>query len=200
MPLLLARLRRLVLRYRRPLAATLAGVAALLALRVVTAPPPATVAVVTTAHDLPAGTTLTAADLTERAFTPDSVPDGALDEATSIGRVITTPMRAGEVITDVRLLQPSLLHGYTDEIALPVRLSDAAVADLLRVGDRVDLVAATAEGSRIIAAAVPVIAIPQPQEVATQAGALIVVAASRETAVQITTSSVSGFIHPLIAN
>ncbi|GAA4894823.1 hypothetical protein [Actinomycetospora straminea] len=56
-------------------------------------------------------------------------------------------VRAGEALTDVRLLGPVaavVAAGVPDAAGVPVRLADAGVAALLTPGTRVDLVAAGA--------------------------------------------------------
>jgi Flp pilus assembly protein CpaB len=157
---LLRPVRRAVLRRRRPLAAVLAAVAVAAAVHAVAAPPPANVAVPVAARDLPAGAVLTGDDLAETAFAPGSVPS---DLATgAVGRTLAAPLRRGEPVTDVRLVGPALSAGYPGLTAVPVRLPDAEMVDLLHVGDRVDLVAADPQGAgaRVVASAVPVLAIP----------------------------------------
>ena len=112
------------------------------------------------ARDLPSGAVLSAADLRTVGFAPGSVPAGAVDAAA--GRTLAAPLRAGEPVTDVRLVGPALTDGYPGLSAVPVRLPDAGVAGLLTVGDRVDLVAAEPEGgaASVVAADVPVLALP----------------------------------------
>jgi hypothetical protein len=56
-------------------------------------------------------------------------------------------MAAGEPLLPVRLVGPDLAAAYSPRVALPVRLPDAGVAALLRVGDRVDLLATDPNGS-----------------------------------------------------
>lgn len=141
---LLRPVRRAVLARRRLLAALLTAVAVAAGLHATTAPPPAEVAVTVAASDLPSGAVLTDADLRTVGFAPGSVPAGAVDEAG--GRTLAAPLRAGEPVTDVRLVGPALTEGYPGLAAVPVRLPDAGVAGLLTVGDRVDLVAADPEG------------------------------------------------------
>ncbi len=56
-------------------------------------------------------------------------------------------MRAGETITDVRLVGPALLAGYGDQlVAAPVRIADAGSAALLQPGDVIDVLAADGVG------------------------------------------------------
>ncbi len=100
-------------------------------------------------HDLASGTTLHAADL-RLADVPDGVrPAGALStfEAAE-GRLLSGAARAGEPITDVRLA--GSIPGSADPATatVPVRLADAAIAELLRPGQRVDVVAA-AQGDTV---------------------------------------------------
>ncbi len=153
--------RRAVLRRRRLLAALLVAVAVATGLRAATDPPPRRVAVEVAAHDLAAGAVVAGDDLVRAGFAPGSVPSGVVDDP--VGRIVAAPVRAGEPVTDVRLLGPRLTDGYPGLTAVPVRLPDAGMAGLLRVGDRVDLVAADPQGAaaaRVVAADVPVLALP----------------------------------------
>jgi Flp pilus assembly protein CpaB len=152
--------RRAVLIRRRLLAAVLTAVAVATGVHAAAAPPPPTVGVLTAAHDLPAGTLLSEADLVEREFAPDSVPDGVSDEA--IGRRLASPLRDGEPVTDVRLVGASLAASDPALTAVPVRFPDAAMVDLLQVGDVIDVLATDPQGggATVVASRVPVLAIP----------------------------------------
>lgn len=154
--------RRAVLRRRRLLAALLTAVAVASGLHAATAPPPARVGVLVAAHDLAAGSVITPGDVTRHDFAPGSVPDGVA--AHPEGRTLAAPLRAGEPLTDVRLVGPALAASYPGLVAVPVRLPDAGMAGLLSVGDHVDLVAADPQGSgaSVVAADVPVLALPAP--------------------------------------
>ena len=103
---------------------------------------------------------LAPADLTEAGYAPGSVPGRA--RRAPEGRVLAAPLRAGEPVTDVRLVGRALAASYPGLTAVPVRLPDAGMAGLLQVGDRIDLVAADPQGSgaSVVAAAVPVLALP----------------------------------------
>jgi Flp pilus assembly protein CpaB len=157
---LLTAVRRAVLRRRRLLAAVLTAVAVAAGLHSVTAPPPPRIDVLVAAHDLPAGTVLAPGDLTPVPFEPGSVPDD-LARSTA-GRTLAAPVRRGEPVTDVRLVGPGLADGQPGLTAVPVRLPDAGMVELLAAGDRIDLVAADPQGSgaRVVAAGVPVLAVP----------------------------------------
>lgn len=157
---LLRSVRRAVLARRRLLAALLTAVAVAAGLQAATAPPPAEVPVLVAIRDLPSGTVLGADDLRTTGFAPGSVPSGAVEVAA--GRTLAAPLRAGEPVTDVRLVGPALTEGYPGLAAVPVRLPDAGVADLLTVGDRVDLVATDPQGgsASVVASDAPVLALP----------------------------------------
>jgi Flp pilus assembly protein CpaB len=148
-----------VLRFRRPrspvrlarqvAAATLACLALVLALR---PPPPATARasaqptglVVVATADLAAGTVLSSETLAAIDLPASLVPAGAAAEPGALtGRVLAAPVRAGEPVTDVRVVGPGLWSQVpAGLVAAPVRLADLAVATLLRAGDRVDVLAA----------------------------------------------------------
>lgn len=153
-------LRRTVLVHRRGLAALLAAVAALVGLRVAADPPPRTVDVPVAARDLAAGATVTAADLATARLDPAVVPRGVVGDPTGV--VLAGPLRAGEPVTDVRVVGASLAAAHPGLTALPLRLPDAGVVGLLRAGDRVDLVAtdpAAGVGSVLVTDAL-VLAVP----------------------------------------
>jgi Flp pilus assembly protein CpaB len=133
------RVRRAVLRRRRLLAALCALVAVWAGLRATAAPPPPRVPVTVAAHDLGAGATLGPGDVATVRFAPGTVPAGPIRDP--VGRQLGGPVRRGQPITDTDLLGPDLVHGRPDLVALPVRLPDTAVAELLRTGEEVDLIA-----------------------------------------------------------
>ncbi|MBY8857894.1 flagellar biosynthesis protein FlgA [Nocardia sp. CA2R105] len=154
---------------RRILAAALTVLAAFLLLR--GNPAAQRVEVVVAAHDLPPGRAVAAADLRIAAFTANSLPGGAIHEpAPLLGATLSAPMRAGEIFTDLRVLGPRLAAAATaapDARIVPIRLADNAVAEILRTGDRVDVVAAaepdtpTATPARTLASGAVVVSIPE---------------------------------------
>lgn len=189
--------RRAVLRRRRPLAAALAGIAVATGIQSVAAPPPPRVPLLVAARDLPAGIVLASDDLTEVALSPDVVPDAVA--AAPVGRVLAAPLRRGEAVTDVRLVGPGLVEGYPDVTAVPVRLPDPAMVDLLRVGDRVDLVATDPQGggASVVATDVPVLAIPRASPGADGSGLpgrLVVVGADEAEVTRIADAAVRCFL------
>ena len=201
LPSTLRRLRRAVLARRRPLAALLAALATAAALRAYAAPPPPRTAVLTAAHDLPAGAVVTPADLRRTPSDPGSVPSGVLpDAAAAVGRTTTGPVRAGEPLTDARLLTRSLLEGYPGRSAVPVRIGDADAVGLLRVGDRVDVFAADPQGAAravLLGRDVPVLAIPRADDDAlpgTTSGALVVLAVPEAATATVSQAAVSSVL------
>jgi Flp pilus assembly protein CpaB len=176
--------RRAVLGHRRLLAALLAGMAVLAALRAVGPPPGETVSVLRAASDLAAGTVLAPGDLVETEVAPGDVPDGVIQSPG--GRTLATPVRRGEVITGVRLVGPGLLRGAEGQVAMPVRITDGATVGLLRVGDRIDLLSgdpASAEPVGVtVARGVRVVALPaddaQGLSAAASRGRLVVIEVS----------------------
>jgi Flp pilus assembly protein CpaB len=173
--------RRVVLSRRRPLAAVCAALAVVAGLRAVRPPDPPTVGVVVAAHDLTSGTVLTPDDLVVRRFPVGSAPAGSATDA--VGRTLAAPVRAGEPVTDVRLVGPSVVAGYPGRVALPVRIADGDAVALLRPGDRIGLVAADPRRgtASYVAVDVPVLSVPEPHAddpgSAGLSGRLVVVAA-----------------------
>ncbi|MCW2767335.1 MAG: hypothetical protein JWO11_3294 [Nocardioides sp.] len=189
--------RRAVLARRRVLAALLTAVAVATGIHAATAPPPPSVAVTVAARDLPAGTVLGAADLTTSEFAPASVPDDLVAEPA--GRALAGPLRRGEPVTDVRLVGPALTEGHPELTAVPLRLPDAGMVGLLRVGDRVDLVAADPQGgaAEVVAVEVPVLAIPHADSEPSATGLpgrLVVVGADPDDVPRIAASAVTQFM------
>ena len=195
------RLHRPPLRLPRPhgagalrwlVAAGLLGIAALLLAaepQQVTAPP--STSVVVAARDLPGGVALTRSDLRSARLPRALVPRGALRVASAaLGRATAGPVRAGEPITDVRLLGPALVRavGGAATVAAPVRIADPGAVALLRPGDRVDVVSAGSTGSeppRMVASNVPVVGVPPPDSDGAAEGALIVLATSPDVAARL---------------
>jgi pilus assembly protein CpaB len=209
-----------VLRFRRPrspvhtlrraLAALLATGALLLALR---SPPPAAtagpaaVAVAVAAADLPTGTVLAPRDLAVARLPDGAAPAGTVaDPGELVGRRLAGSVRAGEPLTDVRLVGPGLTAGLPDgQVAAPVRLADLAVTGLLRTGDRVDVLATAADAERAetVAARALVLAAPGPPADPAVAGddaGLLVLAVDAATAARLaavaTTSTLTVSLPP----
>ena len=186
------RVRRIVVRWRRPLAAILAGLSVLLLWSALRSPEGPREPLVVAARDIAAGTTLTAADLSTSSLPQAYLPPGALTDAGgAIGQITATALRAGEPVTDTRLANGTLRieRGLS---AVPIRLADAGLGALLSPGLHIDVVAASEESSgRIIAADVRVVAVPRPGSLSTQQGTLVIVAAPRDEAVVLAATAAS---------
>lgn len=203
------RTRRIVLGHRRILAALCAAGAVATGLQAASAPPAPTTLVLIAAHDIPGGTTVEADDLAQSAFAPQSVPSGVVSTtAEVVGRTTAGPLRKGEALTDVRLVAGSLLDGYRGMVATPVRIGDPGAVALLRVGDRVDIIAADPQGrtsAAVVATRVPVLAIPRHSASSSAAtdpglisGGLVVVAVPEETARRLAQAAVTSFLSLVI--
>jgi Flp pilus assembly protein CpaB len=179
---------RTVAWHRRLLAAGLAAGAVALTLQAAEPDPAPTVPVVAAAGELRGGTTLTPEDLQLVDIPRGTVPRGAvasLDDA--VGRLLSGPMHEGDLITDLRLVGPSLVAGWgEDMVATPVRIADPGVLALVRPGDRIDLYATQLSAlgaAAVVAAQVPVLAVPDSGEQDVLAeGALLVIAATTRQA------------------
>lgn len=183
-----------VSRHRGVVAGGLVAAAVATALGTVAPSAQPAVAVVAAATDLPAGTVLDVGDVVPVLLPHDVVPAGALRAVTdAVGRHLAGPVRAGEALTDVRLLGSGLLTAGR-HVAVPVRVAEPAVAALLRAGDRVDVLAAAPEGGALastVVSDVAVLAVPQLVDDVGD-GALVVVAASPAAAARLAAAAVTG--------
>jgi pilus assembly protein CpaB len=165
-----------------------AGLLVVLALGLLAAPSvaPAGTPVLVAARDLAPGVALGPADVAVRLLPGELVPAGAFAEPGVVaGRQVVGGVRAGEALTDVRLLGPVAAvaaAGVPDAAGVPVRLADAGVAALLTPGTRVDLVAAGADDAGAVAAdpallapgAVVLAVLPAPERTAGSAPVVVV--------------------------
>ncbi len=105
--------------------------------------------VVVAARDLAPGTTITSGDLvTTSVPAPLRAGDASADPATMVGRRVVVPLLAGDPVLARHLLTASLLEGYgPGTVATPLRLADESALAVLRPGDLVDVIAASALGS-----------------------------------------------------
>lgn len=103
-------------------------------------PAPGTVLLVS-ARTLPAGHLLTARDVRRVRWPAAARPAGArADPAGVVGRRLAGPMGAGEPVTGTRLVGRDLAAGLSgDAVAAAVPLADPHATELLRPGDRVEL-------------------------------------------------------------
>jgi Flp pilus assembly protein CpaB len=165
-----------------------AGALVLLALLVAVRPSRAPDAPMLVAHhDLAPGTVLSTSDIKLVRAPPSLVPAGALtDPLSAAQRVLAGAAAAGEPITSARLLGPEntrLTAGGPDAAAVPIRLADDGMAELLAPGSHVDIVAPEQE---VIASDAAVVTV-RP----TDKGRLVVVALPRQLAVRVAAASLA---------
>ncbi|GGF52244.1 hypothetical protein GCM10011519_27790 [Marmoricola endophyticus] len=200
---LLAGLRRRVLLHRRGLAALLLAVAVAAGVGAVRAPAQATTTVWVAARDLDGGGALTGADLRRARLPEAAAPAGAVTREELVGRRLSGPVRAGEPLTDRRVLGAALLEAYPGRSAVPVRLADPGVAELLHPGDRVDLMRADPRGDGPSTLLVPravvlsvirdtpsAIGVPDGPD----SGGIVLVAVDAAAAPEVSAAGVAGFL------
>jgi Flp pilus assembly protein CpaB len=127
--------------------------------------------VVVAARDLSPGAALTADDLRLEKRLAPTIPDGSQSDIdTIVGSTLAGPTRRGEVLTDVRLLGRRLAESAAgpDARLVPVHPVDIALADLVRPGDLVDIVAASetnsAAAARVVATGAIVVLVSAKQK------------------------------------
>lgn len=149
--------------HRRKLAVTAAVLAVLCGVQAAAPPSAETTPVALADADIPGGTVLTTDHLRLADFPPDHLPERAVtDLATLVGRTVAAPLTAGQVLTEVSVVSPGLLPADGDRVLTPVEVDAGGLAQLLVVGDSVDLVAVVA-----------------PDELGTDSGAEIVARRAR---------------------
>ncbi|GAB2560940.1 SAF domain-containing protein [Nocardia heshunensis] len=135
-------------RARRALAVGLLALSALLAVRADPAAGHSDVLVA--ARDLAPGEVLADSDVRIAPRETATLPAGALHAAGQVrGATLAGGLAAGEIVTELRVVGSRLAAvaaAAPDARIVPIRLADNAVAELLRAGDRVDVVAGADSG------------------------------------------------------
>ncbi|BBY65009.1 SAF domain-containing protein [Mycolicibacterium helvum] len=132
--------------------------------------------VVVAVHDLSPGMTVTSTDIKIEKRSATTVPDGAQTAIDAVvGTTLAGPARRGEVITDVRMLGSRLagLAAGPDARVVPLHLADAAVLDLIRSGDVVDVMGAADAGTDakpMLVASDAIVVLVSPKQKAAGAG------------------------------
>ena len=124
-----------------------AGVLVILAAAIALRPDPAGrhTDVAISARDLQPGAPLSADDVRLESRPTTMLPDGAhTDLAGVLGTTLAGPVRRGEILTDARVLSSRLagLTAGSQSRIVPLHVNDAAVPDLIRTGDVVDVLGA----------------------------------------------------------
>lgn len=136
-------------------AAVLLSLAVFLVLRALTAED---VAVVVAARNVPAGQTLTSADVRTISAPAHVLPTTAVTDASSVeGRRLSLPVGVGEIVTTTSTDTRGFGPLSPADRAVHVRAADPGSLGLVRAGDRVDLLAAP--DGRTVAVDVRVLAV-----------------------------------------
>lgn len=189
---------------RRAVAVLLLGCAVVLLLRGDPGADPAPVLVA--ARELAPGTVLTEADVRLVTREARTIAEGALSEPAAVaGKTLAAPLRPGEQITDVRVLGAALsasVTGVEDARLVPLRLTDAALTDLIHAGDLVDVIAIADSGSGssagsgsgggvTLATAAPVVLVPPAAPKQAARDRVILVALPAQSATAVATASLT---------
>lgn len=199
-PRTLGRVRRRLLLHRRGLAALCAAWAVLVGLQAAAPAPPATTPVWTAARDLPGGEVIGRDDLRLVQFAPDTAPSGRAAREELVGRTLVAPLVRGAPLSDRSVLGEGLLAGHPGLAAVPIRLTDPDVVRLLRVGDRVDLLAVAADRpdtARTVVTDALVLAIPQgrSEQISTGlSGRIVVLGVTPENAGKVVAAHVTALV------
>ncbi|ETJ98589.1 SAF domain-containing protein [Propionimicrobium sp. BV2F7] len=180
-----ARLRHLLLWYRREVAA-LCAVASIFCIVFALAPRPAkSTQVFVAASSLSAGTKLSAQDFTARDVPDEYLPEDVISDSSQlVGRTLTANLGSGTMLTNSVIFGSQQSSG--SEKLVPFRVDDTQVVSLLKVGDVISVVANSSDGtSQTVASNVKVAALPEVETAefgGAQTGALVVVSADEQTA------------------
>jgi Flp pilus assembly protein CpaB len=146
-----------------------------------------TVPMLVAARALAPGTDLSAADVRVVRAPPDLLADSAFRDSTpALGRILAGAAIEGEPITETRLVGPSLIG--PGSAAVPVRLSDPMVADLVRPGARVDVVSTDRRpGEAVVLARDATVVTVRAEDRAhgREKGSLLLIALPRESATRV---------------
>lgn len=124
---------------RRMIAALLAVVGVLLLVGTFHGSSGATVKTLVATHEIVSGAVIATKDVSLRDLPIHLVADGSLHSTSdAIGQIAVGAIRRGEVITDARVVAPSLL-GDDGMVAIAITLNNSANAQLVHAGDRVDV-------------------------------------------------------------
>jgi Flp pilus assembly protein CpaB len=189
------RLADAVNRHRRLIAAALAAIAVLASISAVQGTRP-TMAIVVATRALHAGSVVAPADVAVRSMSAE-LSAGALGETSAVvGRTLLVNVNAGQpMYSSFALEHGSIPTGWA---AVPLRTADAAVANLIRAGERVDVVGqrTSNDPATVLARNVSVLTVAAPQQSgllkASNEAALVVVLADSYTASTLAAATLAG--------
>ncbi len=155
----------LIVRYRRSIAATLAGLGTLIALSLVIPGPGAQTKVLVATQALSAGTTLTASDFTQKSLPDDFAwPTLQAEPSELVGRVLAHSIAPNQPISSSDLIGQGLLTGLPENyVAVSIPVSASTSASLLNVGNVIDVYGSSNDGFNtgvLIASRARILALP----------------------------------------
>jgi Flp pilus assembly protein CpaB len=155
----------LIVRYRRSIAATLAGLGTLIALSLVIPGPGSQTKVLVATQALSAGTTLTASDFTQKSLPDDFAwPTLQTEPSEIVGRVLAHSIAANQPISSSDLIGQGLLTGLPENyVAVSIPVSASTSASLLNVGNVIDVYGSSNDGFNtgvLIASRARILALP----------------------------------------
>jgi len=155
----------LIVRYRRSIAASLAGLGTLVALSLVVPGPGAQTKVLVATQPLAAGTTLTATNITEKFIADKSSWDTLQSESIElVGRVLARSLAPNQPISNNDIVSSALLTGLPKNyVAVSLPISASTSSALINVGNFIDVYSASNEGLNtgvLIASRARILAIP----------------------------------------
>jgi Flp pilus assembly protein CpaB len=155
----------LIVRYRRSIAATVAGFGALLILTLVIPTPGSQTKVLVANHPISAGTTLTESDFTQKSL-PDDFAWTTLqvEPGDLVGRIVAHSISANQPISSSDLIGQGLLTGLPENfVAISLPVSASTSASLLSVGNVIDVYGTSNDGYSsgvLVASRARILAIP----------------------------------------
>ena len=155
----------LIVRYRRSIAATLAGLGTLLIISLVIPSPRSQTKVLVATAPLSAGTTLTASDFTQKSL-PDDFAWTTLQSESGdlVGKVLAHSISANQPISSTDLIGHGLLTGLPENyVAVSLPVSSSTSSSLLNVGNVIDVYGTSNDGFNtgvLIASRARILAIP----------------------------------------
>ncbi|PNI10248.1 flagellar biosynthesis protein FlgA [Arthrobacter sp. AFG7.2] len=193
-------------RNRRLAVALLLCAAAAITVQQLTPAPIFTETALAAARDIPAGASLSPADLAAVQVPPGMMASGTLEEpGEAAGKQLAAPLRKGQLLTDAQLLGPGLLAGTPPgSAAVPLRMADPSSIQLVSPGQLVNVVLTAANGfdqqkpPEVLASGVPVLWTSSQGGQggqwlgAAETESLIVVAATAEEAARLAGASTQG--------
>ncbi|HUW77957.1 MAG TPA: RcpC/CpaB family pilus assembly protein [Candidatus Nanopelagicaceae bacterium] len=146
----------------------------------------ASVKTLVASNEIVSGSVISPNDVILRDLPIHLIADGALHETSdAVGQIAVGAIRRGEVITDARVVAPSLLSD-SGLVAIAITLTDSANAQLVHAGDHVDVLASQSgavadDGStpaRVVASNVEVLSTTTPET----GGGVVVLAVTQSDA------------------